>query len=349
MPAQAAPERPLTTTPTGEPKPEGLEDHAEIEAAIALAIDPDAADAPPPVSEDHDPIRRAPLLNRVLSLTAIIAPFLGLVAAMAMLWGAAFNWIYLALLLAGYFLTGFGITIGYHRLFTHRSFQTSRFMTAVLGILGSMTIEGSILDWVATHRRHHQHSDGEDDPHSPHGHKGGIRGFLKGFAHAHFGWFFTANHPDLRRYVKDLEGDALVCRISNLFPLWAALGIILPGVVAGMVTMSWAGALLGVLWGGAARIFLVHHVTWSINSACHIWGAQPFRSHDESRNNAVFGMLAFGEGWHNNHHAFPTSARHGLAWWQFDSSWLLIWAMARLGLVWNVRVPSAERIESKRA
>ncbi|MFN7021723.1 MAG: acyl-CoA desaturase [Phycisphaerales bacterium] len=349
MPVQAAPERPLTTTPTGEPKPGGLEDQAAIEAAIALAIDPDAADALAKADEDHHRNRRAPLLNRVLSMTAIIAPFLGLVAAMVMLWGVAFNWVYLAVLVVGYFATGFGITIGYHRLFTHRSFQTSRFMTAVLGILGSMTVEGSILDWVATHRRHHQHSDGEDDPHSPHGHEGGIRGFLKGFTHAHIGWFFTANHPDLRRYVKDLEGDALVRRVSNLFPLWAALGIILPGVVAGLVTMSWVGALLGVLWGGAVRIFLVHHVTWSINSACHIWGAQPFRSHDESRNNPVFGLLAFGEGWHNNHHAFPTSAKHGLAWWQFDSSWLLIWAMAKIGLVWNVRVPSAERIESKRA
>jgi stearoyl-CoA desaturase (delta-9 desaturase) len=173
-------------------------------------------------------------------------------------------------------------------------------------------------------------------------------GFIRGFFHAHIGWFFTANHPDLRGYVKDLERDGVVRRISNLFPLWAVLGVILPGVIAGLVTMSWVGALLGVLWGGGVRLFLLHHVTWSINSACHLWGRQPFKSRDESRNNVIFGLLAFGEGWHNNHHAFPTSARHGLAWWQFDTAWVTIRVMKMLGLAWNIRVPAPERVAAKR-
>ncbi len=337
----------LATPPQLKSGPKNRDSESAIDAAVALAIDPDAVDTldaePAPTLEGG----KAPLLNRVLSLAAIILPFVGMIVAMVLLWGDSFNWVQLGTLTAMYFLSGFGITIGFHRLFTHRSFETSRFMTAVFGILGSMTIEGSILDWVATHRRHHQHSDGKEDPHSPHGHEHGFVGFMKGFFHAHIGWFFTASHPDLRRYVKDLESDPLIRRVSNLFPLWVFLGILLPTVAGGLLTMSWYGALMGLLWGGAVRIFIVHHVTWSINSACHLWGKQDFRSHDESRNNAVFGMLAFGEGWHNNHHAFPTSARHGLKWWQFDSSWVIIKIMEKLGLIWNVRIPAPERLAAK--
>lgn len=295
-----------------------------------------------------EPRAKAPLLNRIFSLIAIVAPFVGLLAAMVLLWGVAFDWIHLVLLGVGYLLTGFGVTVGYHRLFTHRSFKTNRLVTATLGVLGSMSVEGSILDWVATHRRHHQHSDGEHDPHSPHGHAEGIRGLIRGFFHAHIGWFFAASHPEIRRYVKDLESDALVRRISQLFPLWVLLGILIPTVIAGVVTMSWTGALLGLLWGGAVRIFLVHHVTWSVNSACHLWGTKAFRSHDESRNNLLFGLLAFGEGWHNNHHAFPTSARHGLRWWQIDTSWWLIRLMGLVGLASEIRLPSPERVAAKR-
>src|SRR5690606_37296522 len=137
--------------------------------------------------------------------------------------------------------------------------------------------------------------------------------------------------------------------LSQLFPLWVLLGLVLPAAIGGLVTLSWTGALLGFLWGGLVRILLIHHVTWSVNSICHIWGSRPFRSHDESRNNPIVGVLALGEGWHNNHHAFPTSGGHGLRWWQVDASWILIWLMAKVGLAWNIRVPSQERIMAKRA
>jgi stearoyl-CoA desaturase (delta-9 desaturase) len=169
----------------------------------------------------------------------------------------------------------------------------------------------------------------------------------RGLWRAHVGWMFEPFDANLRRYAADLSTDRLVSCLSMLFPLWVLLGLLIPGTVAGLVTGSWTGFLLGMLWGGLVRIFLVHHVTWSINSVCHIWGTRPFRSHDESRNNAIFGVLAFGEGWHNNHHAFPTSARHGLRWWEVDVSYAIIWLMAKLRLAWDVRVPGSARIAAK--
>lgn len=308
--------------------------------------------APPDIDGALNPegvaLAPASTTAKIASLVAIILPFLGLIAAIVMLWGPGVSWIHLVLLGVGYVLTALGITVGYHRLFTHKSFETGPVLTALFGILGSMAVQGPVLDWVAQHRRHHQHSDREDDPHSPHLHGRSIKGVLRGIFHSHMGWFFTPNPVDMRRYVKDLEKDRVVRVVSKLFPLWVALSGIIPGAIAWAVTGSWVGGVLGVVWGGLVRLFLVHHVTWSINSACHLWGAKPFRSHDESRNNVIFGILAMGEGWHNNHHAFPASARHGLFWWQFDLSWILIKALEKVGLVWNVRVPAPERIASKR-
>jgi stearoyl-CoA desaturase (delta-9 desaturase) len=223
-----------------------------------------------------------------------------------------------------------------------------------LGILGSMAAEGSILRWCAAHRRHHQFSDHDGDPHSPHlhGHDHGIRGIISGFWHAHMGWIFDPPGEALDRYVPDLIRDRKVRAISTFFPLWVGLGFVIPAVLGGLLNLAigapfWTGAFLGFIWGGLVRIMVVHHITWSVNSVCHIWGSQPYRSGDESRNNVVVGVLALGEGWHNNHHAFPTSARHGLEWWQFDSSWVLIRTMQALRLVRNVRVPTAERKAAK--
>jgi stearoyl-CoA desaturase (delta-9 desaturase) len=165
------------------------------------------------------------------------------------------------------------------------------------------------------------------------------------------GWLMmtSANNANRAKYTPDLHKDRLVRWISHLFPVWVLLSLLIPTVIAGLVTMSWMGALLGFIWGGLVRIFIVHHITWSVNSVCHIWGARPYKSHDESRNNAIVGILAFGEGWHNNHHAFPTSARHGLRWWQFDLSYVIIKALEAVGLIWNVRVPTPERLAAKRA
>ncbi len=297
---------------------------------------------------DVRPRRGAQLELRLLNLTAVITPFAGLVAAIILLWGVAFNWAYLAIFGAMYLVTAVGITVGFHRYFTHKSFETSRPVAALLGILGSMAVEGPVLQWAATHRKHHQHSDDHDDPHSPHGHGDTILGILRGMWHAHMGWMFKPDPHGLARYVKDLQKDAMTLRISRWFTLWVLLGLLIPAALGGLVTMSWMGVLLGFIWGGLVRIFLVHHVTWSINSVCHIWGSRPFRSHDESRNNAVFGVLALGEGWHNNHHAFPTSARHGLRWWELDVSYIIIRMMGAVGLAWDIRVPTPERIDAKR-
>jgi stearoyl-CoA desaturase (delta-9 desaturase) len=247
-----------------------------------------------------------------------------------------------------YLATGLGITVGYHRLFSHRSFDAPRPVAAVLAVLGSMAVEGPLLKWVATHRRHHQHSDRDEDPHSPHLHGGGLRGLFKGLWHAHVGWIFSPESPGLFRYVADLRKDRLLEWVSRMFPLWAALSLLVPALLGGLLTMTWKGALLGFLWGGLARICWVHHVTWSINSVCHLWGTQPFRSRDHSRNNFVCGVLALGEGWHNNHHAFPTSARHGLKWWQIDVSYWVIRCMECMGLAFNVRVPDTATVAGKR-
>jgi stearoyl-CoA desaturase (delta-9 desaturase) len=211
-----------------------------------------------------------------------------------------------------------------------------------------MAVEGTMLDWVALHRRHHQHSDEPGDPHSPHLHGHGLLGLLRGLWHAHMGWIFRENPPDLERYVKDLRQSALLRVASALFPLWLALGLLIPAALGGLLTGTWVGVWTGLIWGGLVRIFLVHHVTWSINSVCHLWGTRPYRSGDESRNNYVFGVLGLGEGWHNTHHAFPTSARHGLRWWQPDASYWVIRGLALVGLTWDLKVPSKEAQEKGR-
>jgi stearoyl-CoA desaturase (delta-9 desaturase) len=276
---------------------------------------------------------------QLANLAGVVIPFAGLVTAAVLLWGLGFGWVELGLLLTMYVLTALGITVGFHRLFTHRSFETGRVARFTLAALGSMAVQGPLLTWVAVHRRHHQHSDGDGDPHSPHGHGRGLLGMLRGLWHAHVGWLFRPAPPDLPHYVKDLRQDGATRVASALFPLWVAVGLLLPAALGGVLTGTWAGALLGLLWGGLARVFLVHHVTWSVNSVCHLWGRRPYRSGDQSRNNALFGILALGEGWHNNHHAFPTSARHGLRWWQVDASYWVIRVLALVGLAWNVKVP----------
>ncbi len=314
------------------------------------------------IDEDHladAEEQPASLVRRVASIAAVTIPPIGLIVAIILLWGVAFSWIHLVLLVVGYLITAVGVTVGYHRLFTHKSFEAHPAVKWFLGVAGSMAIQGPILGWVATHRMHHQHSDKHADPHSPHVRaakdgetvqRQGVWGSIRGFMHAHIGWFFTPDPPQeiMDRYVPDLMADPMTRRISDQFAFWVAVGIVLPGLIAWAVTGSWVGGLLGILWGSAARIFLVHHVTWSVNSVCHLWGTRPFKSHDHSRNNPVFGILALGEGWHNAHHAFPASARHGLRWWEFDAAYLMIRGLEVVGLAKNVRVPEPERIEAKR-
>jgi stearoyl-CoA desaturase (delta-9 desaturase) len=304
----------------------------------------DCCDAEGALPEDSEPLTP---LARIANLSAIVLPIAGLVAAMLLSWGWGFSWTALGLLLGMYLLTGLGITVGYHRLFTHRAFETSRILKATFAILGSMAVQGPVLHWVAVHRRHHQHSDKDGDPHSPNRHGRGVLGVFRGLIHAHVGWIFQPLTPHLMRYVGDLRQSKMIRVISALFPVWVLAGLAIPTLLGGLITLSWSGAFLGFVWGGLVRIFLVHHVTWSVNSVCHFWGSRPYRTGDHSRNNLLFGILALGEGWHNNHHAFPTSARHGLRWWQFDASYYVIRALAAMKLAWGVKLPTTGLLTAK--
>ncbi|MGF1635286.1 MAG: acyl-CoA desaturase [Phycisphaerae bacterium] len=291
----------------------------------------------------------SPLL-KFINLMVVVVPFLGVIAAVIWTWGWGVNATALGILAVMWFCTAIGITLGYHRLFTHRSFETNKFVRGMLGIFGSMAIEGPILFWVAIHRRHHQHSDHAEDPHSPHLHGEGFKGLLKGLWHAHAGWMVAGRLPGgLMRYVGDLRKDKVTRFVSSTFWYWVALGFLVPTIAGGLLMMSWTGALMGFLWGGLVRLFLVHHITWSINSVCHLWGYQSFPGDDESRNNPVFGILGLGEGWHNNHHAFPSSARHGLKWYEFDASYYMIRGLELVGLAWKVKTPSPEAMAAKLA
>ncbi len=287
--------------------------------------------------------------QKAIILTSVILPFVALAVGVYFAWGHAFDWSQLGIVLFMYFFSGLGVTLGYHRLFTHSSYQAVRPLQFVLGVMAGMAVEGPLIWWVATHRRHHQHSDCELDPHSPHAAlppNATFRDRVKCFIHAHVGWLITDHETDSMRYAPDLEADPMMRMLSRYFPLLVILGLALPTGLGWLAGGAY-GALLGFLWGGLARIALLHHITWSINSVCHVWGAKTFRSGDESRNNVLMGLLGFGEGWHNNHHAFPTSARHGLQWWQFDLSWTLIRVLETCGLVWKVKVPTAERQREK--
>jgi stearoyl-CoA desaturase (delta-9 desaturase) len=288
--------------------------------------------------------------HRAVMLIAVVAPFVGLGVAIYVTWLMGFmGWLYVSLLLGGCLASLLGITVSYHRLLSHRSFETVAPVRAFFTALGAMSIEGSPIRWTAVHRRHHQYSDNEGDPHSPHVHDGGVWNVIKGFCYAHTGWLFTEywSDADTKRYVPDLYRDPVLVFMSNYYYLFVILSIAIPMAIAGAVTGTWQGAVLGALWGGLVRVFVAHHITWSINSVCHVFGSRDFHSEDWSTNNAICALLAGGEGWHNNHHAFPSSARFGLRWYQFDLGWCVIRSLEACGLAWNVKQPSAEQIAAK--
>lgn len=236
-----------------------------------------------------------------------------------------------------------GITIGYHRLFTHEAFTAGRTMRAVLALAGSLAVEGRVVDWVADHRKHHQYSDVDGDPHSPWEYGPGTRGLIRGFTHAHIGWLFTYTGTDTRKYAPDLLADRAIDRISRLWPMIAIISMVIPTAI-GFAVNDWSGALRAFFWVTLVRVALVHHMTWSINSVCHVWGRRPFATRDHSANVAWLAPISGGEAWHNYHHADPTSARHGVQRWQLDTSAAVIRLMERGGLVSAVKWPSQERI-----
>lgn len=293
--------------------------------------------------------QRVQLWHRAITLVGVIAPTVGLVVAIWLAWGGWCSATDLVMLGVGYLLTALGVTIGFHRLFTHRAFEASPVVAWTIGILGSMSVQGPLIWWAAKHRQHHQYSDEALDPHSPHAGGGpGLLGAIRGFWHAHLGWICARDlRSEWSRYVPDLVEDPIARRVSDWLPLWIILGLAIPAAIGGLVAQSWTGAGLGLLWGGLVRIFVLHHATWSINSVCHLWGWRDFETTDESRNNPVMGIVSMGEGWHNNHHAFPASARHGFG-LQFDLSWIVIRALAAVGLARGLRLPDPVRMESKR-
>jgi stearoyl-CoA desaturase (delta-9 desaturase) len=288
-------------------------------------------------------------IDRFANLAVTTVPLALIGVAIWQSWGGLLVWQDVLIFFATLIPFGFGITIGFHRLFTHRAFKTSAPMRLLWAILGSMALEGPVIEWVAYHRRHHRYSDEDGDPHSPHvGHGSGVGGAIRGLFYAHVGWVLFSDEPaEEERYAPDLIADPVVLFVDRTFILWAVAGLALPFGLGVALTGSIYGGLMGLLWGGAVRIFVLHHVTFSINSLCHAYGRRPFATRDQARNLAWLAPFTFGEAWHNNHHAFPTSARHGLGRAELDPSAAVIGLMERVGLVWDVVRIGPERIASK--
>ena len=276
--------------------------------------------------------------EQTMALWVILIPTLGAIIAIFWSWLYGIKLVDIEICLGMYALTTLGITAGYHRLFTHHSFQTNKIIKILLIVMGSMAVQGPILFWVATHRCHHLISDRPEDPHSPISTEKGFVGQLKGFWHAHIGWMLNHDSENWTQYVPDLLRDKLIFQLNQLYFYWVFLGLLIPTILGGLLLNSWQGFVSGLLWGGLVRIFLVHHITWSINSICHLFGSHPYNTADQSTNNLICGLLAFGEGWHNNHHAFPNLARHGLEWWQIDITYYLIYLLQKIRLVHNVKL-----------
>jgi len=319
----------------------------DVEPALRLAINGTLTGIRPG-PDDVEPASHL-AINRTLTGIITIAPFVGLGFAGWQMWDGLLHRYDLFSFAIMYLLTGLGVTVGFHRLFTHRSFKTFPAVRFVFAVLGSAAIEGPIISWVADHRKHHAFSDRNGDPHSPHvDHGSGLRGMLRGLAHAHVGWLFIHTERGHReRYAPDLIADPVVAFVDKTFFVWAIGGLAASFGLGYLIGGTLAAGLTGLLWGGAVRMLVLHHVTYSINSLCHFFGRRSYDTGDHSRNLAWLAPFSLGEAWHNNHHAFPTSAFHGLSWRQLDVSALVIRLMERLGLCWDVVRVSPERRAQK--
>jgi stearoyl-CoA desaturase (delta-9 desaturase) len=274
-----------------------------------------------------------------------VLPFFGTLVALGLLFYRPIGAVDIGLFFSMWLLTGLGLTVGYHRLFTHRAFSTGAVMSYIFIVMGSMAGRGPMLSWVAMHRRHHELSDHAGDLHSPNLHGTTFMGRLRGFLHAHLTWMIEHDYPNVVHYVPDLMADRTLVAVNRYYYTWVLLGLVIPTVIGGLATGSLWGAVTGFLWGGVVRMFAVEQAMSAINSVTHIFGARPFLTRDDnSRNLGVMALLAWGEGWHNNHHAFPYSAAFGLRWFEFDPGFMLVKLLEALGLAWNVKVPSREKI-----
>lgn len=287
-------------------------------------------------------------LERRIAIGVVVTPFIGTIAALVWMGVYGISSVDVGLFLIMYAITTLGITAGFHRLFTHRSFKTGKTIQVLLGIAGSMAAQGPVLFWTACHRRHHASSDDSNDPHSPNVGGEGIWGKFLGLWHAHIGWMFNHNNENWLKYVPDLLRDNLIFKVSQWYFFWVFLGFLIPAILGGFLSHSWQGTISGLLWGGFVRMFVVHQSTWSINSICHSFGSRSYETNDYSTNNLICALLAFGEGWHNNHHAFQTSAKHGIEWWQVDVTYWLIYILEKLGWASNVNLPNACLLKAKK-
>jgi len=313
--------------------------------------------APPTANPDGAARTRAPRpdiepepsgrLDRFLVGLFVAVPLLAVLAAVPLAWGWGLGWHDIVIAFVFYVITGMGITMGFHRHFTHSSFKAARPLRVSLAIAGSLAIEGPVLVWVADHRRHHKYSDKEGDPHSPWRFGNDWKALSKGFLYAHMGWMFNPNRTSQQKFCPDLLADPPIRRVSSTFPLWVAVSLLAPALIGGLWSMSLAGALTAFFWASLVRICLLHHVTWSINSVCHTFGNEDFDVRDKSRNVAWLAIPSFGESWHNLHHSDPTCARHGALEGQIDISARAIWIAEKLGWAWDVRWPDEQRLSGK--
>jgi stearoyl-CoA desaturase (delta-9 desaturase) len=288
--------------------------------------------------------------QRIGNLVGLAVPFAAFIAVIVLTWNELVGPADLAILALMYSASALGATVGFHRLLTHRSFQTHKATEYVFAVLGTLSVQGSVISWVADHRQHHAHADADGDPHSPYGYGTGFGAALRGLWHAHAGWLLTRGHQaDPGRYAKDLVEDRGMVLIDRAFLPIVGAGLAVPFALGYLVTGELAGALTAMLWGGLARVFLFHHATFSVNSICHFFGRRRFETSDHSTNVFWLALPSMGEAWHNNHHAFPRSAYHGLRWWELDISALVIRAMRRAGLAWNVvQIPTGRQRAKER-
>ena len=299
-------------------------------------------------SDPRAKIERKGMVEQIALFAFIAIPFLALVSAVPYAWGWGLGWHDVVIALVAYAIAGHGITVGFHRYFTHGSFKAGRGLRIALALAGSLAIEGPVIRWVSDHRKHHAFSDREGDPHSPWRYGETVPALIKGLWWAHTGWLFDVELTPRDKYAPDLMADKDLRRIEAAFPALVAFSVLAPAIVGGLWSMSWQGAATAFFWGSLVRIGLLHHVTWSINSICHAIGERPFTSRDRSANVWWLAILSMGESWHNLHHADPTCARHGVDKGQLDSSARLIWVFERFGWAFDVRWPRLERLQVRR-
>lgn len=291
--------------------------------------------------------REAERMQRRIAFWVVLLPFLALLVGVVLLLRSAVGRIELLLLFGMYWASHIGAGMGFHRYFSHRSFQTTKAFKALLAILGSMAAQGPVVQWAAAHRRHHNFSDQKGDPHSPFVREPGVWNTLRALWHAHIGWLFEPQVYDWVLYVPDLVKDRMIMKINRLYFVWVFLGLAVPSLLGYGLIGGWRGAFDGLLWGGLIRIALGHHSIWAVNSLCHMYGTRPYRSNDNSRNNLMLAIAVFGDGWHNNHHAFPTSAYHGLEWYQVDLHGYVLSLLSLVRVVWDIKRPSRSALEQK--